>query len=279
VTVLEAGAVSAVAGGEAGGSPVGRSIDLGDGLGPVIVIGVTRPFPQAVVEQDVLGYEKGHVLHDLIEEVKDSFGIRAADIDWLTSGDSAIVPRRRYPDEPARVLELRTEPSLVAGLAREARAWLLQRGVDPIVYHNPVVSFLFSDGAGFLQKVHWVIFLACTAAGTAVVAAMRVLTVIERREEIAIRRVEGATLLAIAAASTFETATFCVAGALAGVPLALLLASLRARIDPAATVTWTFPALETAITVAGVTVLGTLGGLIPALQAARVDPVQVLGRE
>ena len=205
--------------------------------------------------------------------------MRSGDVDWLTSEDKVIVPRTRYPAAVARVLELRAEPQMVARLAQDAREWLLERGVDAVVYSNPVVSFLFSEGADRLEKVHWVIFLACVMVGTAIVAAMRVLTVLERREEVAIRRVEGATVGAIAAQFTLETASFCAMGAIAGIPLALLLAWLRARLDPSATVTWSFPAFEAAVTVAGVTILGIAAGLLPALQAARVDPVEVLGKE
>jgi cell division protein FtsX len=279
VAVLEPRA-AAEAAREAGGGPVlGRKLDLGDGLAPVEVIGVLRPLPSAVTGQDVLGYEKDHELHDLVEEIKDSFGVRSGDVDWLASEDKVIVPWRRHPGTAARVLELRAEPRLVAGLGREAREWLLERGTDAVVYSNPVVSFLFSEGADRLEKVHWVVFLACALVGTAVVAAMRVLTVLERREEIAVRRVEGATVGAIAAQFTLETAAFSTAGALAGIPIALLLAWLRARIDPSAAVTWSFPALEAALTVACVTVLGVAGGLFPAVQAARVDPVEVFGKE
>jgi hypothetical protein len=276
VAVLEPRAAAATS---AGGPVLGRRLDLEDGLGAVEVIGVTRPFPQVVVGQDVLGYEKDHELHGLIEEVKDSFGVRSGDVDWLTSEDKVIVPRRRYPAVGARVFELRAEPRTVARRSQDTREWLLDRGIDAVVYSNPVVSFLFSEGADRLEKVHWVIFLACVIVGTAIVAAMRILTVLERREEVAIRRVEGATVGAIAAQFTLETASFCAMGAIAGIPLALLLASLRARVDPSATVTWCFPAAEVLLTVAGVTVLGITGGLLPALQAARVDPVEVLGKE
>jgi hypothetical protein len=261
------------------GPPIGRKLDLGDGLPPVEVIGVTRPFSRAVLGQDVLGYEKEHELHDFIEEVKGSFGVRSGDVDWLTSEDKVIVPHLRYPAAAARVLELRARPALVSAVAREARGWLLERGIDAIVYHNPVVSFLFSEGADRLERVHWVIFFACALVGTTIVAAMRVLTVLERREEIAIRRVEGATVGGIAAQFMAETAAFSAAGAVAGIPLALLLAWLRARVDPSATVTWGFPAGEAALTVAGVTVLGIAAGLFPAVRAARVDPVEVLGKD
>jgi putative ABC transport system permease protein len=277
--VLEAAAAAALAGGGPSAALLGRALDLGDGLGPVTVVGVTRPRPSSALDHDAFGFEKEHPLRDFLDGMQSTFGLAAPDADWLTSEANVIVARRRYPEARPTVLELRAEPRVVPELARLVREVLLARGSDPTLYHNPVVQFLFSSGADFLEKVHWVIFFAGILAGTAVVTCMQVLSVIERRAEIAIRRVEGATASAIAGQFTLETAFVSLAGAGAGIPLALVIAWARARMDPSNTVTWIFPAGETAMVIAAVFACGLVGGLLPALRAARIAPASVLTRE
>ena len=123
------------------------------------------------------------------------------------------------------------------------------------------------------------VFLACVLVGTVIVASLRILTVMDRRGEIAIRRVEGATVLEIATQFTLETVAFCLMGAVAGMPLGIFLAWLRTKIDPSSAVTWVFPLRESVVTVATILLMSILAGLLPAFRAARVEPVEILGRE
>ena len=176
------------------------------------------------------------------------------------------------------MVELRADPIRTAAVARKARDTLLERGTDPIIFYNTIVEFLFGQGAVMIERFHWVVFCGCILVGSAAVACLRILTVLERREEIAIRRVEGATLVGIGAQIAIETSAFCLAGALAGLPLAFLLAWIRVEIDPSSTVTWIVPVPEVLITLACVVLVGLLAGLLPALRAAALEPAQVLGR-
>ena len=257
---------------------VGREVSIGGGLPPVRVVGLARARREASLRQDLLGYEKDHPLSDLVYDIQDSLGIRPRQAEWLMAGDAVLVPRRLQPEIPPSVVELRADPAEAAAIARKARDRLLERGTDPIVFHNNIVEFLFGEGATMLEKFHWVVFWGCIIVGSAAVACLRILTVLERREEIAIRRVEGATLVGIGAQIAIETSAFCLAGALAGLPLAFLLAWIRVEIDPSSTVTWIVPVPEVLITLACVVLVGLLGGLLPALRAAALEPAEVLGR-
>ena len=257
---------------------VGREVSIGDDLAPVRVVGLARHRREASMGQDLLGYEKDHPLSDLIDDIQDSLGIRPRQAEWLIAGDAILMPRRLRPEVLPSLVELRADPVEAAMIARKARDTLLERGTDPIIFHNPIVEFLFGEGAGTLEKFHWVIFCGCILVGSAAVACLRILTVLERREEIAIRRVEGATLVGIGAQIAIETSAFCLAGALAGLPLAFLLAWIRVELDPSSTVAWTVPIPEVLITLACVVFVGLLGGLLPALRAASLEPAEVLGR-
>jgi ABC-type antimicrobial peptide transport system permease subunit len=102
---------------------------------------------------------------------------------------------------------------------------------------------------------------------------------LDRRKEIAIRRVEGATTWAIAVQLVIENGTLCLAGGLLGIPVALGLAALRTALDPSGAIRWIFPMAETVQTIVTVTAFGLAGGLIPALEAARIQPAEVLAHE
>jgi len=257
---------------------VGREVSIRDDLPRVRVIGIARLRRESSLGQDLLGYEKDHVLSGLIDDIQDSLGIRPRQAEWLIAGDAILVPRRLEPEALPSLIELRADPAASGMVARKARDTLLERGTDPIIFHNPIVEFLFGERAGTLEKFHWVIFCGCILVGSAAVACLRILTVLERREEIAIRRVEGATLVGIGAQIAIETSAFCLAGALAGLPLAFLLAWVRVELDPSSTVAWTVPIREVLITLACVVFVGLLGGLLPALRAASLEPAEVLGR-
>jgi ABC-type antimicrobial peptide transport system permease subunit len=59
----------------------------------------------------------------------------------------------------------------------------------------------------------------------------------------------------------------------------MALASLRLSLEPASGLTWAFPPLQAAIAVGAALVIGLLAALLPALRAARQDPVEGLDDE
>jgi hypothetical protein len=262
---------------ESASALVGREVSIAADLAPVRVVGIAKPRRETSLHQDLLGYEKDHPLSDLVYDIQDSLGVRPRQAEWLLAGDAVLVPRRLRPEVAPLVVELRADPIRTAAVARKARDTLLERGTDPIIFYNTIVEFLFGQGAVMIERFHWVVFCGCILVGSAAVACLRILTVLERREEIAIRRVEGATLVGIGAQIAIETSAFCLAGAVAGLPLAFLLAWIRVEIDPSSTVTWIVPVPEVLITLACVVLVGLLAGLLPALRAAALEPAQVLG--
>jgi ABC-type antimicrobial peptide transport system permease subunit len=102
------------------------------------------------------------------------------------------------------------------------------------------------------------------------------LAVLERSHEIAIRRVEGARRWHIALQFVVETGTVCAVGGILGVPMGLLLAMLRCWLEPLETIAWAFPPREATVVLVVVSAVGLIAGLLPALRALRVDPVEVL---
>jgi putative ABC transport system permease protein len=151
-------------------------------------------------------------------------------------------------------------------------------GTSPIMYANLALTTLLAPELEGILGLSHDIFLICLLVGIVVVANVMLLSVNERRVEIAIRRCEGARTGDIMAQFMLETSLFCATGAMLGIPLGIFLAWVRASLDPSALLTWALPWHHVIVTTVSVLAGGLVAGLAPAWRAARLDPVQVLSR-
>jgi putative ABC transport system permease protein len=105
------------------------------------------------------------------------------------------------------------------------------------------------------------------------VANIMVISVLERRSEIGLRRALGATRAAIRTQFLSEAITLALAGGIAGVLAggAATIIYTRAQLEPAI-----IPALAWAGGTGAAVLIGALAGLLPALRAARMSPTQAL---
>lgn len=243
------------------------------------VIGVFEVHDERARLLDDFGYQRDHALRGVVSEMLRYFGVYRRDLDWLRATDRIVVPARSHPEISLDVVELSVRPDALARSISALKTELVRRGVRPIFLSNLMVQLLFSDAFETLERIHLVIFLVGVFAGVVVVVNTHILAVLERQREIAIRRVEGATRRVIAMQFVVETGTTCLAGSILGIPLALALAALRTRLDPSGSLHWILPIPETLQTVAAITLFGVVGGLLPAMKAARVEPAEVLSHE
>lgn len=105
------------------------------------------------------------------------------------------------------------------------------------------------------------------------IANVMVISVLERRTEIGVRRAIGATRRHIRLQFLTEAATLATLGGLGGVGLGSAVTAIYAHRQ---TVPLTVPFTALVGSVAAALVVGTIAGLYPATRAARLDPAEAL---
>ena len=109
--------------------------------------------------------------------------------------------------------------------------------------------------------------------GAVGVANIMIISVLERRSEIGLRRALGATKDHIRVQFLAEAVLLAVAGGAAGVAAGALATAVYASVKGWAVV---IPALAWAGGIGAALAIGALAGLVPALRAARMSPTQAL---
>jgi putative ABC transport system permease protein len=100
-----------------------------------------------------------------------------------------------------------------------------------------------------------------------------VISVLERRQEIGLRRALGATKGHIRIQFLAEAIMLALAGGVAGVVLGVISTAVYAHIKGWAIV---IPPEAWAVGLGAALLIGALAGLLPALRAARLSPTQAL---
>ncbi|MGE0190764.1 MAG: ABC transporter permease [Planctomycetota bacterium] len=129
-----------------------------------------------------------------------------------------------------------------------------------------------TQAGAFVGNLVWMLVALVAAV---LLATMNLVTVRERFDELAIRRVEGARRRDVATQVTFESMGTALVGGLLGLPLGALAARVLARIVE---FPFRFDMRYAGVAVAVAVGIGALAALLPAWRAASIDPARVLAR-
>ena len=233
---------------------VGRAIRVAGQL--VTVIGVYRPIATAFD-----GTEKGRLYFPL-ETARRRLD---ADVHWM---QLTVRPR----DGVARDEALDEVLSLL-------RAERRLRPADPnnFFYSTPdKILELYNKVVGAFFYVMLTLSAVGLIVGGVGVVAIMMISVTERTREIGVRKALGATRATILWQFLVEAATLTGVGALVGL---LLGAGLAAAIRSLSPIDAAIPSWAVAAALAGSAFTGMLFGMVPAIRAARLDPVDALRYE
>jgi putative ABC transport system permease protein len=130
-----------------------------------------------------------------------------------------------------------------------------------------------ADAKGALDTLFLGLGAVALLVGAIGVANIMIISVLERRSEIGLRRALGATRGQIRAQFLAEAILLSLAGGVAGVILGAAGTAAYARVhgEPAI-----LPPQACAYSLAAALIIGSLAGLLPAIRAARLSPTQAL---
>lgn len=260
-----------------GADPVGRKVRLAEGI-DAEVVGLLAPRTARALRTDDFGLEIDHLLAKRVWRMLGNFGVVKPDDAWKRSERCVHLPLRLLPREGESLdgILVRATPEEAPALADALRGALVARGAAPIAYANLVWPIIASKAVDRFLLLKDALVIACLAMGGIVIANVMLLSLLERTEEIAVRRTEGATRSDIGAQFLAEAAALGVGGAALGVPLGMGLAWVRLQFAPYSFFSIAFPPGTAALAASVGIATAVLAGVLPARRAARLDPAAAL---
>lgn len=263
------------------GKALGRpDLDVGDRIEvegrSLEVVGRMAPRDPLARRTNDLGFDTGHRLYQGVAlKFLIAMGIPVLGNEaWKFSDAAVYVPAP--PDVALDLIYVRVPPTQVSAVATTVRAQMSKADRSVLTLYPFVLPVMLGSEVERFDAVNLALFLACLVMGAVVMANLGLLNVLARSREIAIRRTEGATGFDVAAHFLAEGLVLGILGCVFGCALGMGLAHLRSSLEPVAAFTWVFP-WKSALMACGVALLvGILAMVLPAIRAARQDPVQGL---
>jgi putative ABC transport system permease protein len=172
------------------------------------------------------------------------------------------------------VIYLRAQTSQVTTVDRLLAAQANPESPDQVAGSQPSAALTAqADAAGAFNGLFLGLGAVALVIGAVGVANIMIISVLERRSEIGLRRALGATKGHIRTQFLAEAILLATAGGAAGVALGAVSTVIYAQAKGWTTV---IPPLAWAGGLGAALIIGALAGLLPALKAARLSPTQAL---
>ncbi len=247
---------------------------------PLTVVGVCRARSAQARQTNDLGFDLEHPLYKKIGvPLLFAMGIMPVPDDWKRTDCCVYVRAPADASDEVHWIFLRVPPDAVSTTANRVRDHMTNADKAIVTQYPLVLPLIMGETVDRFAAVNLAMFLACLLMGAVVMMNVALLSALTRSREIAIRRTEGATQRDIAFQFLVEGFALSLVGAGLGCVLGMLLAHIRASLEPVAGFTWSFPVREGSWAVVLAVVIGVLASLLPALRAANQDPVRGLADE
>jgi len=239
------------------------------------VVGVLAPEPSRV---DRFGIEEGKSFTRVLRQLMRALGIAANPVPFLESGRGILVDRSAIAGDRLDWIILRGDPTTIGAIEVQAEERLIAAGRSVLLYTNTAWSILGkSELDGYLQ-LHDILFWVAIGIGLIILANLLLLAAAQRRREIALRQAEGARRGDIFRQFLAEGLLLAAIGIALGLLVGMLLAKIRADLDPSALMTVIWPWRSAAEGALIILVGALVAAAWPAWSASRHAPVELLRR-
>jgi len=203
------------------------------------VVGIIQSPGEVAV--DPLGFGTDHQFSNLVEAALKMLGVAPVSSPWMTAGKSLHVDRSEVGPGAVDWIVVSVDPARINEAKSIVEKALIRRGKSPLLYANAAWSILASPELDGYLVLHDIFFVVTVAIGLLVLINLLLLTGRRRRAEVGLRRAEGATRADIFWQFLWEGVLISLVGAALGMLVGVLIASVRANLDPAAVLTATWP--------------------------------------
>ncbi len=251
------------------------------GFAPLRVSGVLSPLPASLKEINDFGVKRNHFLSNIAADLMRNMGVEVDTEPWRREGRSAHVSLDLLAREAERIdmVILKAKPEAVMDLVEDLQKDLSSRGRIPLIRWNLLAPVFLKGGMERYTRLRYATFVLCLVMGAVVITNVMLFFVLENYREIAVRRVEGATKSDIVVQYLAHAMILSVTGGLLGLPTGMLVAKVRIWLAPQAAMGLVFPWGSAALVVGATILAGGVAGVLPALRASGLDPVEALRNE
>lgn len=247
------------------------------------VVGVAKARSAQVRRTSDLGFDLEHPMYARVGgPLLLAMGIPLVSDAWKRSDACLYTPLPAATGATKASLDwlfVRVDPASVSRTANLVREAFAKREKAAVTLYPLVLPMIMGDAVDRFDAARLAMFLACLFMGAVVMMNLGLLNAMTRAREIAIRRTEGATEQDIGRQFLIEGFVLAAVGAVLGCFLGMGLAYVRVSLEPVTGFAWSFP-WQHALWASGVAlVVGLLAALLPAIRAARQDPVRGLADE